>query len=47
MKKYESVDYKRIPMFAGVTAEQWNDWHWQVANVITDTEALSRVIDMR
>lgn len=47
MKKYQKVDYKRIPMFADVTAEQWSDWRWQVANVITDTETLSRVIDMR
>src|SRR5665647_991698 len=47
MKKYQKVDYKRIEMFADVTAEQWSDWRWQVANVITDTETLSRIIDMR
>jgi len=44
MKKYQGVDYKRIPLFADVTAEQWGDWRWQVANVISDTETLGRVI---
>ncbi|HEY5494506.1 MAG TPA: lysine 2,3-aminomutase [Candidatus Anoxymicrobiaceae bacterium] len=46
MKKRQRVDYKQIPMFSDVTPEQWNDWRWQAANVITDTETLGRVIDL-
>jgi lysine 2,3-aminomutase len=46
MKTYPRVEYKKIPMFAGVTPEQWGDWRWQAANVIRDTETLSQVIDL-
>ncbi|HHW91490.1 MAG TPA: lysine 2,3-aminomutase, partial [Firmicutes bacterium] len=28
------------------TEEQWNDWHWQVANRITDLETLCKVINL-
>jgi len=46
MRTYESVDYKSIPMYADVSPEQWNDWRWQLANVICDTETLTGVIDL-
>jgi len=46
MKTYEKVDYKKIPMFAEIAPEQWNDWRWQLANVIRDTDTLANIIDL-
>lgn len=38
--------YKRIDMFKNVTSEEWNDWHWQLKNRITDVETLKQVINL-
>lgn len=42
-RKYESVEYKSIPLFKNVTDEQWNDWKWQLRNAIRDIETLEKV----
>jgi len=39
-------NYKEIPIWENVTEEQWNDWHWQVANRITSVEKLKQVINL-
>jgi len=39
-------DYRTIPLWQDVTTEQWNDWHWQVANRITTVDQLEQVINM-
>ncbi len=39
-------DYCEIALWKDVTAEQWNDWRWQVANRITTPEVLKKVIDL-
>ncbi len=39
-------DYREITLWKDVTAEQWNDWRWQVANRITTLEDLKQVIDL-
>ncbi len=39
-------NYRDIPLWKDVTAEQWNDWHWQVRNRITTLEQLKQVIDL-
>ncbi len=39
-------DYKEIPIWKDVTQDQWNDWHWQLANRIMDAEKLSMVIPL-
>lgn len=39
-------NFKDIELWKGVTDEQWNDWHWQVANRITDVEDLKKVIHL-
>ena len=31
-------DYREVTLWKDVTAEQWNDWRWQVANRITTLE---------
>lgn len=38
--------YKRIDMYKNVTPEEWNDWHWQLKNRITDVETLKQVISL-
>ncbi|MBI5589232.1 MAG: KamA family radical SAM protein [Deltaproteobacteria bacterium] len=32
--------------YPNVTLAEWNDWHWQLKNCITDVQALSRVITL-
>ncbi|WP_227765441.1 lysine 2,3-aminomutase [Zhaonella formicivorans] len=39
-------DYRDIPLWAGVKEEEWQDWHWQVANRITSLEALKHVLPL-
>jgi lysine 2,3-aminomutase len=39
-------DYKEISIWKDVTQDQWNDWHWQLANRIMDAEKLSMVIPL-
>jgi lysine 2,3-aminomutase len=46
MQEYLSHDYKRIPLYKDVTAEQWNDWHWQMRNDIKDVETLAKVVPL-
>jgi lysine 2,3-aminomutase len=46
MRTYEPVEYRSIPLYADVSPEEWNDWRWQLANVIKDTETLGRVIEL-
>jgi lysine 2,3-aminomutase len=38
--------FKEIELWKDVTDAQWNDWHWQVANRITDVEDLKKVINL-
>ena len=39
-------DYRTIKLWKDVSLEQWNDWHWQVANRITSLEQLKQVIEL-
>ena len=39
-------DYREIPMWKEVTAAQWSDWRWQVANRIKTVEALRQIIEI-
>ena len=39
-------NWKDIPLFKDVTDEQWNDWHWQVANRLDSVEAIKQVINL-
>ena len=40
-------NWKDIPLFKDVTEEQWNDWHWQVANRLSTVEDINKVIKDR
>ena len=46
MRAYQSVDYKKVPLFKNVSAADWNDWQWQLRNNIKDVETLSKVISL-
>lgn len=46
MHEYPSYDYRRIPLFKNVSAEEWNDWHWQMRHDIRDVETLAQVIPL-
>ena len=39
-------NWKDIPLFKGVTDEQWNDWTWQVANRLTSVEEISQEVNL-
>ncbi|HMA60709.1 MAG TPA: lysine 2,3-aminomutase [Halanaerobiales bacterium] len=39
-------NYKKYDLWKDVKEEEWNDWHWQVRNRITDVETLQQVIDI-
>ena len=37
---------QRSRLWADVTAEEWNDWHWQIRNRVTTLEQLREVIHL-
>src|SRR6056297_512586 len=37
---------ERIMNALNCTSDQWNDYHWQLANRITDVSLLSRIVNM-
>lgn len=39
-------NWKEIPLFKGVSDEQWNDWTWQVANRLTTVEEIAQVVNL-
>ncbi|MGM0453641.1 MAG: lysine 2,3-aminomutase, partial [Thermodesulfobacteriota bacterium] len=39
-------DYHKIDIYKDVTKEQWEDWHWQVKNRLTDVKDLEKVFDL-
>ena len=45
--KYPTVDFRSIPLFAGVPDAEWNDWPWQMRNGIRDVETLDKVVELR
>ncbi len=46
MKEYKKVEWKNIPHFANVTDEQWNDYKWQLKNVVRDIETLEKIVPL-
>lgn len=39
-------NWKDIPLWKDITEEQWNDWHWQVANRLTTVEQIAQVVNL-
>lgn len=46
MKQYNTVDHKKVEFYKNVKLEEWNDWKWQLRNVIRDVATLKKVISM-
>jgi len=46
MEPFPKADYKSIPLFREVTEDEWNDWRWQLKNVIRDIPTLKQVIHL-
>jgi lysine 2,3-aminomutase len=40
------LEYQDIGLYADVSQEDWNNWHWQMRNTIKDIDTLSKVIDI-
>ena len=38
--------YQRIKLWENVSVEDWNDRKWQLSNLVTDAQTLSKVIAM-
>lgn len=39
-------DYHEIPLWKDITAEEWNDWRWQISHRITSVDELDKVINL-
>ena len=39
-------DHFRNEFFPNATNDDWNDWHWQLKNRITNIEQLERIINL-
>ncbi len=39
-------NYQEILLWSEITEDQWNDWHWQIANKITSVDELEKVIKL-
>jgi lysine 2,3-aminomutase len=43
MREYPKVHYSKIPMWKNVSERDWNDYQWQLKNVIKDIPTLEKV----
>ena len=47
MKKiYKTVKYKHLPLYENVSDDEWNDWKWQLKNVVKDVPTLKKIIKL-
>ncbi|HOW38089.1 MAG TPA: lysine 2,3-aminomutase, partial [Bacillota bacterium] len=46
LKLNESYLARKARYFPEVTAEQWNDWHWQVSHRISDVDTLKKYLPL-
>jgi lysine 2,3-aminomutase len=44
MKKYPESNYKNIDLYKDVSDEDWNNWKWQLKNVVKDIDTLKKII---
>ncbi|MGE5571585.1 MAG: lysine 2,3-aminomutase [Bacteroidota bacterium] len=38
--------FRDIQLWKDVSDSEWNDWHWQIRNRVTDVETLKRAVDL-
>jgi len=46
MKEFKSTNYKKLDFYKNVSKEDWNNWKWQLANVIKDVKTLKKVAEI-
>ncbi len=46
MSDYIEHDYKTIDLYKDVSDEDWNNWHWQLKNVIRDIPTLKKIMNV-
>src|SRR5690554_6237984 len=46
LKEDIKIRQAKIKEMLNATEEDWNDWHWQIRNRITDSETLSKFITL-
>lgn len=46
MKKYQSVDYRKVAIYKDVCRKDWNDWRWQLRNVIRRISTLKQIVNI-
>jgi lysine 2,3-aminomutase len=39
-------NWKDVPLWKGVTDEEWNDWKWQIAHRISKVEEMAQVVNL-
>lgn len=39
-------DYRRIPVWKDIAADQWHDWRWQLKHRLLDVDALKEVVPL-
>lgn len=44
MKEYKRHDYRDIELYKDVSEEDWNDWKWQLRNVVRDIPTLKKIM---
>lgn len=44
LKSQEQKPFQTIGLFKDATEEQWEDWHWQIKNRITNLDDLSKIV---
>lgn len=40
------IDYRKVDRWRQVKESEWEDWHWQLGNGLTDLEELAQVINL-
>lgn len=46
MQTFDSSNYKSIPVYKNVSKSDWNDWKWQLKNVVRDIPTLKRIVHL-
>ena len=46
MAEQYAVAREKIRKFMGATVEEWQDWHWQVKNRISDVDVLAKFLNL-
>jgi len=46
MSQFATIEYCKTELYKNVTHEEWNNWKWQLKNVIRDIPTLKKIINL-